>query len=237
MHTAGGEGMRISGLVMALVVGAAAAQAVPAPEVPAAASETVLCEGLAPPPIPFVPIWPCRLADTRPAGGFTGPFGPPALVGGATRIFPVAGFCGIPATAHAVSANITVTQTAAPGFIALWPAGDPQPAPLTSSLNYFASDTKANAVLVPLGTSGGVSGVTVYSLANTQFVIDVNGYFDTGAAGPTGPSGPTGPMGPAGMQGPQGPSGPSGPIGLTGATGALGPPGASGPIGPTGRTG
>src|SRR5439155_12015243 len=88
-------------------------------------------DALPTPPIAFVAIPPCRLADTRPSAGFTGPFGPPALIGGAIRIFPVAGFCGIPATAQAVSANITVTQTAASGFIALWPAGDPQPAPLT----------------------------------------------------------------------------------------------------------
>src|SRR5207247_938709 len=120
-------------------------------------------DALPSPPIAFIAIPPCRLADTRPSGGFTGPFGPPALIGGAIRVFPMAGFCGIPTTAQVVSANITVTFTTGPGFISLWPAGDPQPAPLTSSLNYFASDTKANAVLVPLGTSGGVTGTTVYS--------------------------------------------------------------------------
>ncbi len=46
------------------------------------------------PPIAFVGIAPCRLADTR-GNGFTGAFGPPSMVAQAPRIFPVAGNCGI----------------------------------------------------------------------------------------------------------------------------------------------
>jgi hypothetical protein len=47
----------------------------------------------------FIGIEPCRLADTRPGSGFAGAFGPPTLVGGAPRNFPISGQCGIPATA------------------------------------------------------------------------------------------------------------------------------------------
>ena len=52
---------------------------------------------------------------------------------------------------------------------------------------------------------------------STSSSTDVNGYFDTGAAGPTGatgltgPAGATGPQGPQGTQGLLGPTGPQGP--------------------------
>jgi hypothetical protein len=74
------------------------------------------------PPIAFVGIAPCRLADTR-GNGFSGAYGPPALAGQASRVFPVAGHCGIPASAQAVSMNMAVTNTSAIGFIAIWPEG------------------------------------------------------------------------------------------------------------------
>jgi hypothetical protein len=40
------------------------------------------------PPLAFYTLAPCRIADTRTGDGFTGAFGPPSLVGGATRNFP-----------------------------------------------------------------------------------------------------------------------------------------------------
>jgi hypothetical protein len=46
----------------------------------------------------------------------------------------------------------------------------------------------------------------VYARAGLDLIIDVNGYFDAGAAGPTGPTGPSGPSGPTGAQGPAGSS-------------------------------
>ena len=73
-------------------------------------------------PIAFIAIAPCRLADTR-GNGFTGPFGPPSMIANASRIFPVAGNCGIPATAQAVSFNMAVTNTAAAGQSRCWRCG------------------------------------------------------------------------------------------------------------------
>jgi hypothetical protein len=53
-------------------------------------------------PLPFIPISPCRLADTR-GNGFTGQYGPPAITGGGTqRSFDITGQCGIPTGAAAV---------------------------------------------------------------------------------------------------------------------------------------
>ena len=185
------------------------------------------------PPIAFVGIAPCRLVDTR---GAAGPFGSPALVGDTFRIFPVAGNCGIPATAQAVSANFAVTNTSGPGFISVWPEGAPQPNPLVASLNHAAGQTIANAVIAPLGTNGGIS---VYSKVATHLIIDVNGYFDVGAAGPTGPTGPIGPTATgrrawADRRARKALPAVGGPIGPTGPTGATGPQGATG-AGVTGR--
>jgi hypothetical protein len=150
------------------------------------------------------------------------------------RVFPVAGNCGIPASAQAVSANMAVTNTSALGFISVWPEGAPTPSPLVASMNYSAGQTIANAVIAPLGTNG---GLTVQARFGLDLIIDVNGYFDTGAAGPTGPTGAqgpagvTGPMGPTGATGADGPQGPPGPTGLAFA---LGPAVSSNTIGGSG---
>jgi hypothetical protein len=174
-------------------------------------------------PLAFVAIPPCRLADTR-GGGFTGAFGPPALVALTARVFPVAGHCGIPATAQVVSANVSVTNTAGNGYLSVWPDGSSQPVPLVAALTFASGQTISNAVVAPLGVAG---GITVYPRVGLDVIIDINGYFDEGAAGPTGPTGPTGPQGPSGPTGPQGvhgiqgPTGPSGPIGPTGPNGIV----------------
>ena len=74
-------------------------------------------------PVPFVALSPCRLADTRPENGFPPPFGPPFLSPGVTRDFPVAGHCGVPAGATAVSFNFTVVRTGGLGYLADVSAG------------------------------------------------------------------------------------------------------------------
>lgn len=126
------------------------------------------------PPIAYVAIPPCRLADTRPVGGFSGAFGPPSLVAGATRVFPVAGNCGIPANAQVASMNLTVTLTTGAGHLAIWPDGTPTPSPLVSNVNYVAGQTIANNVLAGLGTIGGIN---VFSLVKVDLIIDITGYF------------------------------------------------------------
>jgi len=111
-----------------------------------------------------------------------------------------------------------------------------------ASLNFSAGQTIANAVLAPLGSFvpfvGNTAdqldapslarGITVYARVGLDLIIDVNGYFDTGAAGPTGPTGPEGPTGPAGPIGPTGAAGPAGPTGPQGTQGPQGPQGPAG---------
>src|SRR5207248_677104 len=73
----------------------------------------------------FVPITPCRIADTRNA---TGAFGGPSLAAATSRDFSIqTGACNIPATAQAYSLNLTVVPIATLGFLSVWPAGQSQP--------------------------------------------------------------------------------------------------------------
>lgn len=59
-----------------------------------------------PPAATFTALTPCRVIDTRDA---TGPTGGPALQANGTRVFPIAGSCGVPSSAVAAAANVTVT--------------------------------------------------------------------------------------------------------------------------------
>ena len=118
----------------------------------------------------FVPVTPCRIADTRTANG---PFGGPNLAAGVSRDFnPVASACGIPANALAYSLNLTVIPLASLSYISIWPAGQPQP--VVSTLNSFDGRIKANAAIVPAGLNG---AFTVYATDPTHVVVDINGYF------------------------------------------------------------
>jgi hypothetical protein len=127
-----------------------------------------------PVPTAFYTVTPCRMLDTRLASGPTGgqPLG--AL---SQTAFPVTGApCGIPATAKAVSLNLTVVQPQQAGHIRLYP-GDGLPG-LTSAVNYSAGQTRGNNAIVLLATDGtGRIGARNNSAGTSHLVLDVNGYF------------------------------------------------------------
>ena len=118
----------------------------------------------------FIPVTPCRIADTRNA---TGAFGGPQLAAGSTRTFNIPqSACGIPSTAVAYSLNATVVPSGSLNYLTMWPAGQTQP--FVSTLNSLDGRIKANATITPAGTNGGVS---VYVTSATQFILDIDGYF------------------------------------------------------------
>jgi hypothetical protein len=123
----------------------------------------------------FYTLTPCRVADTRNP---VGPLGGPALACAPSplaRTFDLAGVCGIPSTARAVSYNATVTEAAAAGNLRVFPGGTLEP--LVSSINYSAGTTRANNGIVALGT--GSLSVSCHQASGTSHVIiDVNGYFE-----------------------------------------------------------
>ena len=130
------------------------------------------------PALQFVPVTPCRVADTRNP---TGPFGGPELAVNSIRAFAVRNSsCGIPAGALAYSVNVTVVANGSLGYLTLWPYGSSQP--LVSTLNSDGR-IKANAAIVPAGNDAGGS-VNVYATDPTQFILDIDGYFvESGSGG------------------------------------------------------
>jgi hypothetical protein len=126
----------------------------------------------------FYPLTPCRVADTRNGKGFSGAFGPPALVAGVSRDFPLQGSCGIPVTAAVYSARMTVVPPGILGFLTTWPAGLTRPTAAT--LNAPNGGVIGNEAIVPAGTGGAIS---FYASDNTDLIIDANGYFAPPATG------------------------------------------------------
>jgi hypothetical protein len=118
----------------------------------------------------FVPVTPCRVADTR---GAAGPFGAPTPTGGSTRSFTLPNSaCGIPSTATAYSLNVTVVPPGSLSWLTIWPTG--QQEPVVSTLNSPDGRIKANAAIVPAGTGGAIS---VFVTDPTDVILDINGYF------------------------------------------------------------
>ena len=83
----------------------------------------------------------------------------------------------------AVDLTVTATDTSAPSFLTVWPAGEPQP--LTSNLNFMPGETVANHVVVAVPQSGANVGQITIHNANgaADVVVDVSGYYGTGTGG------------------------------------------------------
>ena len=128
-------------------------------------------------PFNFYSVTPCRIVDTRGAVGVTGG---PALSSSVARNFPIAGQCGVPSTAKAVTLNVTFVGPTRAGYLTIWPYSTTQP--LVSTINAAAGEAAiANGAIVPLTTDPtfnisvfyGVGGVA----GTTNIILDVTGYF------------------------------------------------------------
>jgi hypothetical protein len=135
-------------------------------------------------PYNFFSVTPCRIVDTRATGGKTGLFGPPALVSGSTRHFPIVGQCGIPTTAKAAVLNVTFVGPTSAGHITIVPYPMPTPFPTVSTVNAAAGEPAiANGAIVPLASDPTLQISVVYvtppltPMPKTNLVIDVTGYF------------------------------------------------------------
>jgi len=119
----------------------------------------------------YYTVVPCRVVDTR--GG--APVGGPVLQAQETRAFAIAGHCGIPADAKAVSINMTVTQPGAMGHVRLFPAG--LVVSTVSSINYAAGQTRANNAFVTLNAVGELAAFVSQAQGTVHLIVDVNGYY------------------------------------------------------------
>lgn len=142
-----------------------------------AADSSVLAQRYFIPGLDFYTLPPCRVIDTRNP---TGPLGGPALLSGSERTFTIAASaCGVPASARAISLNLTAVGSTASGYIAIYP-GD-SAFPMTTSVNFAAGQTRANNAVAVLSRNG-LSTLTALAGAAAgmvvHLVIDVNGYFE-----------------------------------------------------------
>jgi uncharacterized protein YkwD len=129
----------------------------------------------------FTPLSPARVTDTRSGSGQLN--AGLTLHAGATLNVQITGQGGIPGTGvSAVVLNTTVTNTTSSSWLTAYPAGTSQP--VSSNLNWTASSTVANRVIVPVGAGGKLSFYNAGG--STDLIIDANGYFtDSTASGST----------------------------------------------------
>lgn len=112
----------------------------------------------------YTALAPNRLLDTRTNGGTLGP--------NSSLNLTVTGG-SVPSDASAVALNVTVTNTTAPGYLSVYPAGTSRP--LVSNLNWTHGEAVPNSVIVPVGSNG---QVTIYNhTGNTDVMGDRQGYF------------------------------------------------------------
>jgi hypothetical protein len=132
-------------------------------------------------PYQFYSVTPCRIADTR-GNGFTGPSGPPALVAGSPRNFPIVAVwnCGVPTDAKAAALNVTAVGPTMEGFLKIWPFNTAIPA--VSTINFAAGEPAiANGAIVPLAADPSFQISVVYGAAvaggSVNLILDITGYF------------------------------------------------------------
>ena len=122
----------------------------------------------------YVPVQPCRLADTRLADGY-------ARIDALTLQILARGVCGIPASATSVALTLTVVGPQAAGFLTAWPAD--QARPVVSNVNYDVGQIRANGSITRLAASG---AFRVFTSAPADLVVDVVGAFVPASAASAG---------------------------------------------------
>lgn len=129
----------------------------------------------------YVPVTPCRIIDTRVAGG--------VIPANSVRDFDVttavtyaaqggdATDCGIGSAGDFAAAviNFTVVTPNVAGYMTAFPYQGTRP--LASTLNYVAGDIRGNLAIVKLDQGNAAPELSVYTFAQTHLVADVTGYF------------------------------------------------------------
>ena len=129
----------------------------------------------------YTPIAPCRIVDTRVTAA-----GP--IVANSTRSFVALNTdyslqggsntdCGTAGTSlvGAVAINVTAVTPSGAGYATVFPYNTPQP--LASSVNYTAGAIVNNAIITRIPNPLTSGDFTIYTFAQSHFVVDIVGYF------------------------------------------------------------
>ena len=135
----------------------------------------------------YVPITPCRVADTRVDAPLRPGESLLTQVSGSGFLFAEQGGrnngCGIPDGVTAVESSVTAATPSANGFFRAWPTG--VTAPNATFLNYTRAQNTTNTGAIALAPTG-IQDLTIGGFAsNTHHIIDIQGYYSTGATPPT----------------------------------------------------
>lgn len=124
----------------------------------------------------FYTMLPCRVIDTRRSDYASN--GAPALAAGSTRMFTIAGYCGVPIRGTvALAVNLTVVNETGSGALRIFPCGSPEPD--SSSIHFEANVARANNAVLTVDLDGRVSvACDMPAGGETDFVVDVVGYFE-----------------------------------------------------------
>lgn len=127
----------------------------------------------------YTPLTPCRIVDTRLAGGPIASNTMRSFVAFTATDFTAQGGdatnCNIPMNASAVTVKVTASNPILNGFLTVFPSNEARP--LASSLNYIANIDTSNESHFRLCRPSCPTQFSVYTLAQSHVVIDVNGYF------------------------------------------------------------
>ncbi|UIJ34001.1 hypothetical protein [Allobranchiibius sp. GilTou73] len=117
----------------------------------------------------YTGVTPVRLVDTRSGSG-----APKARVpAGGSLTVQITGAGGVPTSGiNAVELGVTAVGPSAGGYLTTYPAGGSRPG--SSTLNYVQGQAVANSVTAKVGAGG---KVTIFSSAETDLLVDVQGYF------------------------------------------------------------
>jgi len=118
----------------------------------------------------FYTLTPCRVLDTRDDV---------PMSDGVPREVAFHGTCGIPASARALAANVTTTNSTAKGQVAAFPA-DVASTP-ASVVHFSPGRARAAATILVLpadGTGRSRLEATIPGGGTVQVIVDVSGYFD-----------------------------------------------------------
>lgn len=121
----------------------------------------------------FTPIPAFRVADSRSSAGLT------TFTTGRTQTLDVRGRGGLPATATAVIANVTIASTTAPTYLTAWSGAGARPT--VSNVNAGRGEIVANRTLLPLDADGRVS--VFNASGRTDVVVDVVGWVGPSSTG------------------------------------------------------
>ncbi len=134
----------------------------------------------------YTPIQPCRIVDTRntAAGQIAANSTRNFVSINASNFISQGGSttnCGtLGQSATAVALNVTAVTPVANGYTTVFPFGTPQP--LSSNVNYYAGITAANGVIATIPNPVSTFDFTIYSNAQSHYVVDILGYFAPPAA-------------------------------------------------------